>query len=114
LIEPDQADRQLYSRALRRYWRVLALRTVGEALAELNEDEVPQAAVIEPYAGGDQIDWALLSDLRDRLLALPPVPVILCSTLDERGTGYAWGATAYLLKPVSPDQLIGELARLLA
>ena len=114
LVEPDQAARQLYSRALRRYWRVLALRTIDEALAVLDDDEVPQAAVIEPYAGGYQIDWEQLSGLRERLLGLSPVPVILCSTLDERGTGYAWGASAYLLKPVSPDQLVGELTRLLA
>lgn len=114
LIEPDLAARQLYTRALRRHWRVIAVRDVGEALATLKEDEIPQAAVIEPYAGSDPIDWESLTDLRKKLATRHAVPVIFCSTVDERGNGYGWGAAAYLLKPVSPEQLVGELTRVLA
>lgn len=118
LIEPDPAARQLYTRALRRHWRVIAVRDVGEALAALGDEEAPQAAVIEPYAGNDRIDWQGLSGLRERLAdqhtARQTIPVILCSTVDERGMGYGWGAVAYLLKPVSPEQLVGELTRVLA
>jgi DNA-binding response OmpR family regulator len=118
LIEPDPAARQLYTRALRRRWRVIAVRNVSEALAALGDEEAPQAAVIEPYAGSDRIDWQGLTGLRDRLanqhMARQAVPVILCSTVDERGMGYDWGAAAYLLKPVSPEQLVGELTRVLA
>lgn len=113
LVEPDLATRQLYSRELRRRWRVLALPDADEALAALDR-ETPHAAVIEPYVGDHQIDWESLAGLRDKLLARKRIPLILCSTLDERGAGYAWGATAYLLKPVSPEQLVRELTRRMA
>lgn len=112
LIEPDLATRQLYVRALRQHWRVTAVRTVAEALVLLQEGAAPQAVVVEPYAGASQIDWLLLSQLRTA--APHPPPVIVCSTLDERGRGLAWGATLYLVKPVSPQQLVAELSAVLA
>ena len=112
LIEPDLATRQLYVRALRQHWRVTAVRTVVEALALLQGGTAPQAVVVEPYAGASQIDWPLLSQLRSS--APHPPRVIVCSTLDERGRGLAWGATLYLVKPVSPQQLVAELNAVLA
>lgn len=109
LIEPDLATRQLYSRALQRMWSVLALSDVETALSA-PAIKTLHAAVIEPYIGDQEIDWGQLAQLRDKLRASQQIPLILCSTLDARGAGYAWGATAYLLKPVSPEQLVRELA----
>jgi len=112
LIEPDLATRQLYVRALRQHWQVTAVRTVAEALVLLRDGAAPQAVVVEPYAGASQIDWPLLSQLRTA--APHPPRVIVCSTLDERGRGLAWGAALYLVKPVSPQQLVAELNAVLA
>ena len=111
LIEPDLATRQLYARALRQHWAVAAVRTVAEAVTALQTGPAPRAIVIEPYAGESQIDWQMLSQLRSS--TRNSLPIIFCSTLDERGRGEAWGATLYLLKPVSPQQLVTELSTVL-
>ena len=111
LIEPDLATRQLYVRALRQHWAVSAVRTITEAVTALQTGPAPRAIVIEPYAGESQIDWQMLSQLRTS--THKPLPIIFCSTLDERGMGEAWGATRYLLKPVSPQQLVAELSTVL-
>ena len=110
LVEPDLATRQLYTRALRPWWQVTAVRDIAEAQAALGAGLTPQVAVIEPYADGCPIDWAQLAALRDCFHGQRPVPVVLCSTLDERRDGYAWGAVLYLVKPVSPERLVAELA----
>ena len=111
LVEPDQATRQLYMRALRQHWAVAAVRTVAEAVMVLPLAPALRAIVIEPYAGESQIDWQMLSQLRSS--TRNSLPIIFCSTLDERGRGEAWGATLYLLKPVSPQQLVTELSTVL-
>ncbi|MBA3331606.1 MAG: response regulator [Actinobacteria bacterium] len=45
--------------------------------------------------------------------ALAEIPVIIVSMLDERGTGFALGAAGYLVKPVSRDDLLTALRRVL-
>lgn len=37
------------------------------------------------------------------------IPVIVCSLVDNRALGYRLGASAYLLKPVEPEQLTTTL-----
>ena len=39
------------------------------------------------------------------------VPVVVVSMLDERAKGLSLGATEYLVKPVSREQLLAALAR---
>ena len=41
----------------------------------------------------------------------PAVPVVVVSVVDERARGLEQGATDYLIKPVSRDDLVGALAR---
>lgn len=113
LVEPDMATRQLYTRALRTRWQVTAVQDIGEAAAALGAGLTPQVAVIEPYADGSVIDWEQLAALREKFGGPHALPVVLCSTLDERRSGYAWGAVLYLVKPVTPDRLVAELANFL-
>ena len=113
LVEPDLATRQLYTRALRTRWQVTAVQDIAEAAAALGAGLTPQMAVIEPYADGSAIDWGQLAALREQFSGPDALPVVLCSTLDERRSGYAWGAVLYLVKPVTPDRLVAELANFL-
>ena len=113
LVEPDLATRQLYTRALRQRWQVTAVHNIAEAVGALGSGLQPQIVVIEPYADGSSIDWGQLAALRDEFCGPASVPVVLCSTLDERRNGYAWGAALYLVKPVTPDRLVAELANFL-
>ena len=111
LVEPDRATRKLYARAVARFWRVIEAQSAAEAQDQLGDDP-PLAVVIEPFERTLEEGWALLRSVRHRRDG-SHIPVVVCSVVDERRTAYALGATSYLLKPVSPQQLIDELQRVL-
>lgn len=102
LIEDDASTRELYQRELSRDYKVLACSTESEALALL--DSYPVCTIVlEPAVQSGQ-GWSLLAMLH----AMPhtrTIPIILCSTLDERRRGMDLGATLYLTKPVLPVAL---------
>jgi len=75
---------------------VLATEAIGVVILEPGAVEAEQ--------------WQLLTNVRKQLGDAAP-PIIICSSIDERGKGYELGASAYLVKPVSPYQLSGEVAR---
>jgi signal transduction histidine kinase/CheY-like chemotaxis protein len=54
--------------------------------------------------------WEVLARLKADS-ATAPIPVVVVSMLDERGRGFALGASEYLVKPVSKDQLLAALYR---
>lgn len=122
LIEPDHATRQLYARELGRTWPVLQATAVAGG-RRLFAHAAPLAVVLEPYAGA--MAGAHNAETRDALAEAwafvqegtvawtGAVPFIICSVIDERATAYALGAALYLLKPLSPHQLVVELQRLL-
>jgi len=102
LIEDDSSTRELYQRELSRDYKVLACSTESEALALL--DSYPVCTIVlEPTVQSGQ-GWSLLAMLH----AMPhtrTIPIILCSTLDERRRGMELGASLYLTKPVLPVAL---------
>lgn len=108
LLEPDRATRQLYTRELSKHWRVVAVERAAEVLDVL-ASEVIGAVVLELGAAGAE-QWQLLTQVRAQSGDATP-PIIICSAVDERGKGYELGASAYLVKPVSPQQLTLEVAR---
>ena len=79
----------------------------NEALETIGSHEL-NAIVLEPVAWNGQ-GWELL----DNILALPSdmrsFPVVVCSVQDERKRGLEMGAAAFLVKPVSPVQLLETL-----
>jgi DNA-binding response OmpR family regulator len=108
LLEPDRATRQLYVRELEKRWRVVAVERTSEVMDVLATEAI-SAIILEPgvvEAG----QWELLTKVRGRS-ADATLPIIICSSVDERGKGYELGASAYLVKPVSPQQLSNEVAR---
>jgi DNA-binding response OmpR family regulator len=53
--------------------------------------------------------WAVLQELKSGA-DTKDIPVIVVSIVDERPRGAAMGAAAYLVKPVSRDDLLAALA----
>jgi DNA-binding response OmpR family regulator len=110
IIEHDDPTRELYVRELTRDYRVFACSDVPEALRLLRAHTI-DAIVLEPSRPNGH-GWQLFAEIQaadvDR-----PIPVVLCSTLDERSRGAELGASAYLVKPVLPKTLLETLHRLL-
>lgn len=106
LIEDDQPTRELYKRELSPDYKVLACATENEALAFLQSQPV-RVIILEPALhNGD--GWQFLSTLHHMLL-IRTIPIILCSTLDEKRRGLELGATFYLIKPVLPTTLLNVI-----
>jgi DNA-binding NtrC family response regulator len=110
LFEQDRATRQLYARELGRHWQVIAVDDAAECMDLLVRQAV--TAVVFELRAVNKEEWALLGAIV-RLATPAGAPVIVCSAIDARSQGYASGVSAYLVKPVLPQQLIGEVARCL-
>jgi len=110
LVENDQTTSELYQRELRHDFQVLACDSEAEALDLLNKHLVC-AIVLEPTLSGGQ-GWAFL-ELLHSMPQTRTIPVILCSTLDERRRGMSLGAALYLTKPVLPVVLLEKIHQVL-
>ncbi len=108
LLEPDRATRQLYARELGKRWHVVAVEQPDDMLAVLETQ--PISAVILELGASDEDKWQLLALVKAHVEG-SALPIIICSSIDERGKGYEFGVSAYLVKPVSPSQLSHEVAR---
>jgi DNA-binding response OmpR family regulator len=111
LSEPDRATRQLYARELGKLWHVITVESADDILPVL-EHEVVQAVIME-LGVADEQEWTSLTRVLEHA-ARSTIPVIICSAVDARSRGYGLGVSAYLVKPVLPQQLIGEVARWLS
>jgi DNA-binding response OmpR family regulator len=96
IVERDLATLELYQRELH------TCSEARQALALLRAHRIA-AVVLEPSAPDGQ-GWSLLAAIKS-LPGPSPIPVVLCSTLDERKRGMEMGAVAYLVKPVLPTTL---------
>jgi len=102
IIESDPPTLELYRRELSRDFKVLACLSEDDALRMAGSADIC-AVVLEPaIEGGD--GWSLLSAL-SRKFGTRQIPIILCSTQDERKRGIQEGAAAFLVKPVLPVDL---------
>jgi CheY-like chemotaxis protein len=82
----------------------------GEAGLALARRLRPAAIILDiqlPKLDG----WDFLAQAKSDL-ALAGIPVIIVSVLDERGKGFALGASGYLVKPTSRADLLAMLHRL--
>jgi DNA-binding response OmpR family regulator len=102
IVEYDLPTLELYQRELSRDYQILACSQTQQALALLQTHCV-SAVVLEP-ATPDEQGWSLLAAIKS-MSGPSSIPVILCSTLDERKRGMEMGAIAYLVKPVLPTTL---------
>jgi DNA-binding response OmpR family regulator len=104
--EPDPATTALYQRALSTAFTVLAAPDEASLLQLLYT--MPVAALVLELALFPAPGWDEVTAI-SRVCAEQGVPLVVCSTLDERRRGLALGATAYLVKPTLPATLLDTL-----
>ena len=107
LVEDDRASLDLMSAYLDGLPIHVASATDGEQALELIRGVRPAAVVLDlhlPVLDG----WQVLADLK-AAAGTSGIPIIVASAVDERQRGLALGADAYLVKPVSRDELIDAL-----
>lgn len=103
VCEPDLATRVLYERTLSTVFTVLIAPDDAAILALLRNR--PIAAVVVEPALFTSDRWGQLA-LVSRACAAAGVPLIVCSTQDERRRGRDLGVSAYLVKPTLPAALL--------
>ncbi|HEX6898113.1 MAG TPA: response regulator [Thermoanaerobaculia bacterium] len=81
-------------------FRLAPSGSVGLELARQLQPAAITLDVMMPGMDGWRVLQALKADPRTQ-----EIPVIVCSIVDNRALGYRLGASAYLLKPVDPEQL---------
>ena len=109
LVDDDRASLDLMSAYLAgSSVRVLRAHDGVEALVETRRS-LPAAVVLDirlPRLDGWEVLTRLKADAATR-----DIPVVVASIVDERARGLSLGASAYLLKPVRRDDLLGRPAK---
>jgi DNA-binding response OmpR family regulator len=106
LGEPDQASSMLYQRVLRAAFEVISAPDKDTVLRILHTRQV-EALVLEPTIFV-VCRWEQLAAI-SRVCAECGIPLVICSTLDERRRGIELGPTTYLVKPTLPATLLDTL-----
>ncbi len=108
LVDDDRASLDLMTAYLANSNLRLERATDGIEGLRLTRELRPAAVVLDirlPRLDG----WQVLHSLRkDPLTAA--IPIVVASVVDERARGLAQGASAYLRKPLSRDDLLAALA----
>jgi signal transduction histidine kinase/CheY-like chemotaxis protein len=107
LVDDDRSSLDLMSAYLSTSGLRLERATDGLEALRLAQTLRPQAVVLDirlPHLDG----WQVLDRLR-RDPRTAHIPVVIVSVLDERARGLASGASEYLLKPVSREDLLSAL-----
>jgi signal transduction histidine kinase/ActR/RegA family two-component response regulator len=108
VIEDDRASSDL----LTAYLSGVALRVTtardGQSGLDAVRRDRPSAVLLDIRLPG--VDgWTVLQQLKSEA-ETKDIPVIVVSIVDERSRGAAMGAAAYMVKPVSRDDLLSALA----
>lgn len=100
VLDDDVLSLELYSRELSSNYRVIACERIEDARQYLKDSRL-RAVILEPAMSGND-GWTLLGEIHS---TPAPLPVIVCSVLDERKIGLEQGADVFLVKPVLPTTL---------
>lgn len=103
ILDNDEVTRELYRRELERRYEVVTAKDEQEAWSVITA-LVIDGIVLEPTALEDE-EWAFVARLRTSEMHKKRVPIVVCSTIDQRRRGVELGAVAYLIKPVTPQLL---------
>ena len=111
LVEDDQTSLDLFEAYLDgRGYEIRVARNGIDGLAAVRRDR-PDAVVLDIRLPG-LVGWDVLSAVKSDPRTAD-VPVVVASVLDERARGIALGAAAYLVKPVSRNDVVSALADVL-
>lgn len=109
MIENDLPTIELYRGLLQQDYDVLAHSDKAEIL-DLLSSFTPDAIILEP-AMNNGLGWQIFTIIY-AMMREHAVPVIICTTSDERKRGLEMGAAAFLVKPVLPSLLLQTLGQL--
>ncbi|MBI3734115.1 MAG: response regulator [Chloroflexi bacterium] len=109
VVDDDETTRDLLRRSLESEGFQVALASSGAEglrLAKSLRPDVMTLDVLMPEMDGWTVLTALKSDAE-----LAGIPVVMLTIVEDKGKGYALGASDYLTKPVDRDRLAAVLDR---
>jgi signal transduction histidine kinase/CheY-like chemotaxis protein len=109
VVEDDPSTRELMRRQLARDGYRAEFAVNGAEGLRKARDLKPAAITLDimlPVQDG----WSVLAALKADP-AIANIPVILCSIIDEKQTGFALGAAEYLVKPINWERLMTTLSK---
>jgi CheY-like chemotaxis protein len=107
-VEDHYETRLIYEKSLRSSpWQIIAARSIREAENVLRNVR-PVAIVLDVMLQGED-SWDLLAKLKSNR-ATRGIPVLVATTVDDRGKALALGADAFVMKPLSAEALREHLA----
>jgi signal transduction histidine kinase/CheY-like chemotaxis protein len=110
VVEDDDASREYLERTLKSEGFRVITTDNGHAAIEIARAEKPRAITLDVKMDG--IDgWAVLGMLKSDP-ALSAIPVLMLTVVEDKGLGFALGASAYLTKPVDRAALVSTVTRL--
>ncbi len=108
VIEDDPTAQQILAQYLKETGcEIRFASSAEEALVSVRERR-PALVTLDVLLSGES-GWKLLADLKDDP-ATADIPVLVISSVDERGIGCAFGVEDYLVKPVNRQQLMQRLS----
>lgn len=112
VIDDDSAVRNLLQNYLNKQGYQVVLASNGDEGLRLAHKTHPDAITLDVMMPGTD-GWMVLSALKtDPQLA--EIPVIMVSIIEDKQTGFSLGATDYLVKPISREQLNTVLEKYLS
>ncbi|MBK9941802.1 MAG: response regulator [Kouleothrix sp.] len=110
IVDNDRSTRELYQRVLSQTYQVYTAGDEQDILDLVHRHSI-QAVVLEPGLPNGR-GWNLATELKHDPVARA-IPIIICTTQDERRCGHALGAAVYLVKPVLPALLLQALQQII-
>lgn len=109
IIENDLPTVELYRGILKKDYEVLS-HSEESGISGLLSSHTLYAIILEP-AMDRGIGWKIFATINS-MIRERHVPIIVCTTSDERKRGLEMGAAAFLVKPVLPSLLLQTLGQL--
>jgi CheY-like chemotaxis protein len=110
VLEDEPETRLIYERFLRDSpFQMIPAASIRQARDVMRWVQ-PRAMVLDILLpGGDA--WKWLASLKTNP-AMRAIPILVATTVEDQGKGYALGADEYFVKPLQREVLLGALARL--
>ena len=107
VVDDDPTVRELVARYLERAGFAVATADGGQEGLRLARELRPAAVTLDIMMP-DLDGWTVLAAIKGDP-ALPDIPVVLMTIVEEKNRGYALGAAEYLVKPVDRGKLVAAL-----
>lgn len=110
IVDDDPQVVSLYNRYLEKEGYKTIDVQLPEKVLETAKTVIPDVIILDilmPQRSG----WEIIEELKKSPVT-NKIPVIICSIVDEKNRGFALGATAYLIKPITKGELITVLNKI--